>query len=114
MSECGSNRFIPTVNILEFFMTGASTCHLYLKTSNSVQVNLRLNVPLGTFFQDTDVATFEDKLAGLLDVTRDRVRIAGVTSGSTIVNFIVAQSGTITSNSSSSADELKEVIVRLR
>ena len=31
MSECGSNRFIPNVNILEFFMTGASTCHLYLQ-----------------------------------------------------------------------------------
>lgn len=49
-SLCGSNRFIAKVNILEFFMTGATDCQLYLNTSDSVVVNMKINVPLSTFF----------------------------------------------------------------
>ena len=77
-------------------------------------VNLKLNVPLGTFFQSTSVALFQDKLAGLLGLSPDRIRIAGVWSGSTVVHFFIGPSGDITPNTTASSDELIEVMNRLR
>ena len=60
------------------------------------------------------MASFQDKLAALLGITPDRVRIAGVWSGSTVVNFFIGPSGSITPNTTASTNELTEVMNRLR
>eukprot|EP01017_Pseudomicrothorax_dubius_P023072 TRINITY_DN24785_c0_g1_i2.p1 TRINITY_DN24785_c0_g1~~TRINITY_DN24785_c0_g1_i2.p1 ORF type:complete len:288 (+),score=97.37 TRINITY_DN24785_c0_g1_i2:155-1018(+) len=86
---CGANRYNIMERTIEFVLTGAPECIVTLEQVNSVQVSLHMDTTIDKFFEGLGEQEIIDKIAALLKIPRDLVRIVGIRKGSVIVDFVI-------------------------
>lgn len=85
---CGENRWDPVNAILEFTIQGGDgECHLELKTQDSIQLGLRMDMNINEFYSTNGQVSFIDKIAMQLGIERDRIKIVAIREGSVVINF---------------------------
>jgi len=86
---CGASKYFYTNGTIAFIVTGDMDCQVRVTLTSNVQITSRLMVPIDTFFNSGGVATFLDLMCAFLNITTDRLKVVGVYSGSTVVDFYV-------------------------
>jgi hypothetical protein len=97
---CGANKYFYKNGTIAFIVTGDMKCQVRVTLTSNVQITSRLMVSMESFFSNGGVATFIDKMCAFLNITTDRMKVVGVTSGSTIVDFNLINSITTTPDNS--------------
>jgi hypothetical protein len=98
---CGASKYFYKNGTIAFIVTGDMNCQVRVTLSSNVQITSRLMVSIDTFFNNGGVATFLDMMCAFLNITTDRLKVVGVYSGSTIVDFYVTPSINTTAANSS-------------
>lgn len=94
---CGENRWTPQVNILEFtLIADPKNCSLTLITKQSIQLTFRIEMTVSEFFSNNHQTTFVSRLSASLGIETHRIRVVGVTAGSTVIHSEVTQDDTKT------------------
>lgn len=101
-STCGANKYFYKNNTIHFIVTADAQCTVRVTLTSSVQVTARLSLDINTFYSSNGITTFVDQMCAFLGVTTDRLKIVGVYSGSTVVDFVITPPLVSTSQSSSS------------
>jgi hypothetical protein len=81
---CGANHYDPKNRILLFIVTG-NDCEVTVEFANALQLSTHLNIEPDTFFDSDLITTFLDRMAALLEISVDRIKVVDVRKGSTIV-----------------------------
>mmetsp|Transcript_8382 Transcript_8382/g.16636 ORF Transcript_8382/g.16636 Transcript_8382/m.16636 type:complete len:1637 (+) Transcript_8382:5150-10060(+) len=82
-SASGSHKWFPESRLLQF---NARAGDIYeLRTVQSIQLTVRMDMTPAQFFADDGVTNFIDRLAAALGIPVYRIRVAQVKEGSTIV-----------------------------
>ena len=92
---CGTNFYLSKKSIMIFLITGEDDCIIEVKNSNAIALNARMDISVADFYKDDGVTKFIDRVAASLGISQDRIRIVGVYTGSTNVDFIISASGNI-------------------
>lgn len=87
-TECGENRYLGDVNILEFYMTEG--CELHISPRDAIQTLVRMEWTTDEFFSNGGTTTFMAKLAGSLGIHMSTVKVVSVYEGSLVVNYELA------------------------
>jgi hypothetical protein len=82
---CGSNKWTPVQNLLEFYITNSPDCMLLLNTVNSIQLSLRMDISVEDFYSKNGNTQLIYNIAASLGIPPDQIRITSVMKGSTIV-----------------------------
>ena len=82
--SCGTNYYEAANRILYFVVTG-NNCEVTVEFANALQLSTRLNIDPDTFFDSDGITTFLDRMAALLEISVDRIKVVDVRQGSTIV-----------------------------
>ena len=86
---CGVNFYDQEMRNMYFVLTGEDNCYGKVKIINSLKLSTRLNIDPAEFFSSGLDVEFIDKMAALLGIEADRIRIVEVVEGSTIVKVAV-------------------------
>lgn len=87
---CGENRWDPVNAVLEFTLQGGDhECSIELKTLQSIQLGMRLEMTLEDFYSNNGELTFLEKLARQLNISRDRIKIVGIWQGSVVLKVMI-------------------------
>ena len=81
ISNCGDSRYEQSLYIYEFVQR--KNCTVYLRAQNHLIGLARLQIPVSELFEDN----FVSKLSYALGITTDQIRIVGISSGSTVVEY---------------------------
>lgn len=118
-STCGENRWVQVENVLEFWIE--SGCELYLEPRDSIQGIVRLDWTMEEFFADGGgTSKFIDRFAASLGIHISRFKVAGVRSGSVILDYMilpVAETFTFLPNqgiTSTSSTDIKDIMASLQ
>ena len=87
--ECGTNYYLVDSRELIFILTGAKDCDLVVEHANSISISARLDIDPADFFSENLASSFEDRVAAMLGISADRIRVVSIQKGSTIVQFII-------------------------
>ena len=91
---CGENNYEGgAVNRLSFFMTAGANCDITIGVRNVIQLGIRLEFTVEEFFATGGPTLFVDRMAAVLGVHFADIRVVRVYTGSTVVEFEVADSG---------------------
>ena len=85
--QCGENRWDAVQGVLEFVLQGG--CELELKTLQTIQLGLRMDLTLEQFYSSDGELSFLQKMALQLNISRDRIKIVGIRRGSVILNVSI-------------------------
>lgn len=108
-TTCGANKYFYRNGTIAFIVTGEGSCQVRVSLNSNVQITSRLMVDINSFFNSGGVATFIDRMTAFLNITTDRLKVVGVYTGSTIVDFYVTPSMTTTpDNSSTTTRDIKK------
>ena len=111
---CGENRWDPVNAVLEFTMQGGfQQCMIELKTQQTIQMGIRMDMTLEEFYSNDGELSFIEKLAKQLNISRDRIKVVGVRRGSVILNVVIEPNQEIIGDGSQ-ASELEGVSVQLQ
>ena len=88
-TQCGANYYDAANRVMYFLLTGKSNCNVTVKLVNSLRLSTRLNIDPADFFSSDLATTFLDRMAALLEIDIDRIRIVDVRQGSTIVETAI-------------------------
>jgi len=105
-SASGAYKWFYDVRKLQFNIQPGDI--LTLKTTDSIQLSVRMDMTPEQFFADNGVTNFIDRLAAALNIPSYRIRVASVRRGSTIVDAHIIADSKI-----SSADESKAELLSL-
>jgi hypothetical protein len=94
---CGSSKWTPVKNTLEFFVSKDPNCILLLKPGNSVQVSIRMDISIESFFSNQNNLDMIYKIAAVLNIPSEQLRITNVIAGSTIVQTHILEQPPATS-----------------
>ena len=115
--NCGDNRWNigETLYSIEFYISNAPTCHLYLKQVNSIQLSLRLNVTVEEFYAVGGPNEMIYNIAALMKISPDQIRITNLTPGSTWVAVQILQehpqTGTISANTLTASTYIPDLLL---
>jgi hypothetical protein len=85
-STCGANKYFYQNGTIHFVITGA--CQVRIKLTSSVQITMRLDMEMSAFFSNDGVTQFIDRICAFLNINdTSRLKIVGVRSGSTIIDY---------------------------
>lgn len=90
-NNCGTHAFFPTNQTLIWLMNGSPSCEVEVKILNTVKVALILDVDVFDFYKDIGESKFVDRVASVLNIHPSRIKIVGVTQGSTILDFVILE-----------------------
>ena len=82
--NCGFNHYEPKTRILRFVVP-ANDCEVTVEFANALQLSTHLNIEPDKFFESDLLTTFLDRMAALLEISIDRIKVVDVRKGSTIV-----------------------------
>jgi len=82
-ATCGVNRYVGIENYLEFFVTPG--CLVYIIPRDAILTSVRLNWTAAEFFADNGATTFVQRMASVLGISPDRVKVVSVYEGSLTV-----------------------------
>lgn len=89
-SICGDNIYFYTNYTIHFVVTEDRNCVVQLAVTDSIRLTTHFAVTTSNFFANNGVSSFISKLCALLGITdTSRVKIVGVTTGSTIVDVVI-------------------------
>ena len=100
---CGANKYFYKNGTIAFIVTGDMNCQVRLTLTSNVQITSRLMVPIDSFYSNGGIATFIDMMCAYLNITTNRMKVVGVTSGSTIVDYQVTSTINTTTDNSTTA-----------
>ncbi len=87
---------------IEYILT--TECRIRMSFVNSVKATIRLDQQVTDFFTNNGTAKFIDKMCAILNITdTSRLKIVGVYTGSTIVNFYVEEQHVTTEENSTTS-----------
>lgn len=119
-TTCGSNKFFYENYTVHFVVTGDPDCQVRVSLTNSIKLNARFEMDINDFYESDGETLFIDRMAAVLGITTDRIKVVGVYEGSVVVtSFIQPDPSSTTVDNSSSADvsaesqemeELSEII----
>ena len=93
--DCGANYYNAKDRILQFVVTG-NDCKVTVEFANALQLSTRLNIDPDTFFDSDGITTFLDRMAALLEISVDRIKVVDIRKGSTIVVTEIMSEGDVT------------------
>jgi hypothetical protein len=64
-------------------------CKFTLQPVDSIQGYVRLNWTVAEFFTNGGIDKFVNKMASVLNIPPSRIKVAGIRSGSTILDFVI-------------------------
>jgi len=82
-ATCGVNRYVGIENYLEFYLTQG--CTAYIIPRDAILTSVRLNWTAAEFFADDGATTFAQRMASVLGISPDRVKIVSIYEGSLVV-----------------------------
>jgi len=86
---CGQNKWVPVQNVLQFYITNEIDCVLTLKTIDSIQLSMRFDTTVKEFFANNGPTTLIYRMAALLGIPAEQVRVTNVVQGSAIATVQV-------------------------
>jgi len=87
---CGANYFYGVNQVVEFLLTGDPSCIAVTSVTNGVKGTVRYVMDVNTFYALDGPTQFIDRVADVLGIDLSTIRVASVSSGSSIVDFTVA------------------------
>ena len=84
-TTCGSNKWTPVNNTLEFYITNSPDCVLMMKQVDSVQMSLRFDMTVEDFYSRNAATSLIYNIATVLGISFEQIRITSVMKGSAIV-----------------------------
>jgi hypothetical protein len=110
---CGANNWYYWNSTIEFVVNGKSNCQVRLTVSNILQLTMRLQIDITTFYLNKGDLSFLSKLSAFLGIDPGRIKIVSVNPGSAIITSAVTTS---TSNcnltySSNSTDNFTDYMI---
>jgi hypothetical protein len=84
---CGTNRYLGVLNVLEFFVT--PNCVVNVFPQDAIMSTVRLQWTANQFFAGDGVTTFIQRVASVLGITPDRVKVVAVYKGSLNVVYTI-------------------------
>lgn len=82
--ECGESKWNSNDNSLEFYITNEPDCNLYLNTVNAVQLSLRFNTTVESFYSDNGPNSLIYNIAAVMKISPEQIRISNLLKGSVI------------------------------
>lgn len=83
VSQCGSNKYFYQNNTVHFVVTGDKNCQVRVLLTNSIQLNLRIDMDINDFFNADGKTKFIDRMCAVLGITDiSRVKVVSVYTGS--------------------------------
>jgi len=99
-NTCGQYVYTDVENKVQFIITGDPACSLYVQVTNSIYCSAKYQIDVEDFFDEGGPTQFIDRVAAVLNIPIDTIRIVSVVKGSTIINFFVDSSYQNNSNPS--------------
>lgn len=94
--KCGTNIYTSSSNsdaapntTLTWIQTADPNCLVTVVKSSTVKINMRLDINVMDFYKDIGPTSFIDRMAALLGIPIARLKIVGIRSGSTIIDFFI-------------------------
>jgi hypothetical protein len=85
---CGSYKYVYNKKYIEYILT--TDCKIRMSFVNSVKASIRMDQAVTDFFTNNGTGKFIDKMCAILGITdTSRLKIVGVYTGSTIVDFYI-------------------------
>ena len=109
-TRCGTNYYDASNRIMYFLLITKGKCFVHVKLVNSLKLSTRLNIDPETFYDTGGVTTFLDRMAALLEIPVDRIRIVGIRKGSTIVDVEISQEDDVTTTRSNKEGAKEELL----
>ena len=88
-NSCGAHTYDMDTQTLTWIMNTQNNCLVKVNIKSVVKVTMRLDIPVADFYKDIGTSTFVDRVAALLGISFDRIRIVGVKEGSTILDYYI-------------------------
>lgn len=88
-ATCGANKYFSANNTIAFMVNGLANCQVRITVTSNVQVKTVLNIDPEQFYANGGITSFLAKMAAFLKIPVSRLRVNGVTKGSTIVDFVI-------------------------
>ena len=96
---CGAHAYFSSNYTLIFLVNNKPDCLVKVIKTDSVRVEMRLDLPVKEFYSNIGTSLFRDRLAGILKIPTHRLRIVGIREGSTIVDFNILKENQGTTDS---------------
>ena len=114
MSKCGDNLWDVRENILTLYIDGNEWCQIRAETVNALMVTLRLEVSVADFFATEGHLTFIDRVSAVLSIAPYRVRIVGISEGSTVLtSFVEGEKGKTDEETRAELNKLNEMLGKI-
>jgi len=84
---CGANYFFGVDQVVEFKLTGAYDCVLLATVTNGVKGRVRYAIDVNAFYANDGPTQFIDRVANVLGIDLNTIRVVSVTRGSSNVEF---------------------------
>lgn len=91
-TSCGENVYDKPTNTYDFYMT--KDCTIMFEALNFVELRVRLNVSYSDFYANDGRNTLMDKIASVLNISQDKIRIVHTEEGSTIAQIDISSDTT--------------------
>ena len=109
---CGAHAYFSSNYTLIFLVNNKPDCLVKVIKTDSVRVEMRLDLPVKEFYSNIGTSLFRDRLADILKIPTHRLRIVGIRKGSTIVDFnIIKENQGTTDSDTGETVETKEQAV---
>lgn len=80
-NDCGANHYDSATRTLHFVVRGIH-CKVTVEFANALELHTLLNISPEKFYDNDGVTTFIDRIAALLGISIDRIKVVGLSSGS--------------------------------
>lgn len=79
--DCGANHYDSASRTLHFVVRGIH-CKITVEFANALELSTLLNINPDTFYDNDGITTFIDRLAALLGISIDRIKVVNLSNGS--------------------------------
>ena len=89
-------------------MTGKDSCQVRVRLTSFIQLSARIDISVSDFYNNNGATTFITNICAFLGIDTGRLKIVGVSSGSTIVNAQLVVEDPSIEDAQASNDPAKE------
>jgi hypothetical protein len=84
---CGANFYDFEKNIIHFVINGKDNCQVRLSLSSFIQLTVRFNIEMASFFRNDGPTSILTNLVAFLNIDPSQIKIVSVNPGSTILGI---------------------------
>lgn len=84
---CGANYYDFTTNMIHFVVNGKNNCKVRLTLSSFVQLTVRFQTEIGSFFSNNGPANVLSKIVAFLNIDPAQIKIVSINPGSVILGI---------------------------